>query len=514
MPDPVAPTLLFYGAGGSAVGDPVSSIVVLPNTTATEDRLGVASRSPGTALGRTIILDASIQRGQQWLLHFDQRSTPVRTLVTHAAAYRQNDDGSLTRVLRAGERIFGVLDESACGDSTECPGILAVDGWPTLASGSLNPRFAQRSIDVTGAPMVPVRLGIGLTSGLSLAPLSSRQKPGVALAVPGGTKTMDLMGVVTTTNGIIYFFDASELRVIDIGLGPAVSSLIYADSANNVLAAGGYVSTYVPGPVPSLDSSTTASYPAIVPALGASANEFVTVTYHGIITGFRGLATATAPDGSLTLPYGTADITRLRPGVDRISITGDSCAADILLTAIDAPNGLLRSDHLADVRCAGTSTFSVRAGESGTMGASEAYVVEGTGSGYMGRTGNGQSFRYPADSATTYSHYYYHPDGFDPVNPQPQFQFAMGPGDPNIQQDWYYSMKVDPNFAPEFISVDLSLGVEFHTPGNSTYVGALPDSTDVSRLYVAYPTANAVLEFALQLVTPNSPNVRSIAAFR
>jgi hypothetical protein len=45
-------------------------------------------------------------------------------------------------------------------------------------------------------------------------------------------------------------------------------------------------------------------------------------------------------------------------------------------------------------------------------------------------------------------------------------------------------------------------------------VGALPGETDINRLYVAYPSANAILEFPPQLLIPNSPNGRNIAAFR
>jgi hypothetical protein len=64
------------------------------------------------------------------------------------------------------------------------------------------------------------------------------------------------------------------------------------------------------------------------------------------------------------------------------------------------------------------------------------------------------------------------------------------------------------------VTVDVNIGIEFHSPGASAYVGALSDLTDISRLYVAYPSANAVLEFPPQLLIPNSPNARNVAAFR
>ena len=86
--------------------------------------------------------------------------------------------------------------------------------------------------------------------------------------------------------------------------------------------------------------------------------------------------------------------------------------------------------------------------------------------------------------------------------------------DPDIRRGWQYLIVVDANFFPEFITVDVGIGIEFHSPGGSAFVGALPDATSISRLYVAYPSANAILEFPPQLLVPNSPNARNIATFR
>jgi hypothetical protein len=510
------PTMLAYAAGSSTVGEPISSIAVLPN-----NRLAVASRTPGSAVGRAIILDTSRPddpHPAQWVLDFP---SPVRQLATHPAIYRSDPNGpdGVSLVMPAGARIFGVLDEDACAPSADCTGILAVDGLDT------SPRFTMRSIDASGAPMVPIRLGPGLTSALTLAPTLSRKKPGVALAISaGGTPlTFDQLGVVTTSNGLIYFFDARELSVIDLGTGPQASSLVYLDAAGNALASCSTsilcTGTYVPGP--QLGPAITGTpFPGIRVALGAAVDEFVSVTYQGVIPGFRDLPTS-APSGTTQLPYGTADITRLRSGADRIIVTGsDGCSAEVQLSRIDTDPArhLLIPD--ASIPCTGTATFSVRAG--GDRPGDLPYVVEGTITGYMGRTANNRDFAFPTTPGESYRRYYFHPPpdpanpstNFDPTNPQPQIQFSMGPGDSAIQRDWRYLIKVDSNYMPEFVQVDISLGIEFHTPGASSFVGALPDGTDVSRLYVAYPSANAILEFSPQLLYPNQPNARNIAAFR
>jgi hypothetical protein len=131
----------------------------------------------------------------------------------------------------------------------------------------------------------------------------------------------------------------------------------------------------------------------------------------------------------------------------------------------------------------------------------------------MGRTGNNQDFAFP-DPPLRLSRFFYHPPGFDAGMPPPQIQFSMGPGDPNIQRGSQYSLFVQPNYSPEFITVnDLVLGLEFRFPGSVIFVGA-PDGLEVNRLYVAYPPANAILEFDPTLITPNTANSRSISAYR
>lgn len=90
----------------------------------------------------------------------------------------------------------------------------------------------------------------------------------------------------------------------------------------------------------------------------------------------------------------------------------------------------------------------------------------------------------------------------------------MGPGDPLISRDFQYLLAITSGYAPEFVSVNTALGIEFHAPGSAAYVGALADGTDVSRLYIAYPAANAIVEFVPDLLVPNNPNDRFLTIFR
>jgi hypothetical protein len=485
-PDSLPKQRLEYVPGG--VGDPISSILILPN-----HRIAVASRAAGSAVGRTIILDTSTQ--QQWLLQFP---SPVRQLVTHPAVKNPP--------LPAGKRIFGVLDQDACGTSIDCPGILAVEGLDTLPTDppTPNPLFTMRSHDATGAPMVPIRDGPGLITGLSFG-------LDVPLSVPGSLLQVGLLGIVTSASGLIYFFDGVALSIFNTPLTDTIAqTLSYADpSVNPPQTIDGKSASYVPGPIPGTVTDPTIPYPAISVALGAALDETVTVTYQGTIPGFRDVPITIT--GVVTqLPIGTGDATRLVAGADRVVVAGSdqTVCTEVALTGIDfRPPGLLFTEPIS---CAGNNTFSIRAG------GNQSYVVEGSTTGYMGRTGNNQSFTFPLTVGDRYSRYYYHPveTGFDPTNPQPQIQFSMGAGYSAPPRGAAYGMTTLSGYLPEFITVDTSLGVEFHAPGASAFVGALPDGTDVTRIYVAYPSGNAVLEFAPELLIPNSPNARYVAAFR
>jgi hypothetical protein len=502
--------------GSSYLSDPISSIAILP-----QNRIAVASRAAG-GTGRAIILGLDTPNGQQWVLGFP---FPVRQLVTHPTIYASN--GPPVPQLPAGTRIFGVLDEDACPPpppapltpqpNPDCPGILAVDGLQTRPDGAPNPRFAMRSLDATGSEMVPIRLGTGLISALSVAPTSGHLKAGVPLVgTNGAVKTFDFLGIASTTNGasttsngLIYFFDANALSLINISAAPApvASSLLLVD-------AGGVTQTYAPGPIQG--TASPPPFTGIKLALGAAVSETVSLTFQGAIPGFTNLP-VTLIGGETQLPAGTGDplqLGRLLAGKDRIVVRGaDGCSAEVPLSVIQG--SLLQTTE--PIRCTGAATFSVRAG--GDLPGDRPYVVVGTVTGYMGRTGNNQDFAFPA-IPQRYGRYYYHPPP-DPDHPElvfdptvPQIQFTMGPGT-GIQRDWQYLIVIDSSFAPEYVTVDVNIvGIEFHSPAASAYVGALDQTTDISRLYVAYPSANAILEFPPQLLIPNNPNARNIAAFR
>ncbi len=506
---PILPASHVEYVPGSLRGDPVTALLVMP-----DKRIVVASRNPTTKLGTTVVLDLSPNaRQRQRTLNFPGA---VRMLATQPAIdpepldavgvdqCRDNDAH-----LSAGGRIFGVLDEETCLDNTSCGGIVAVDSSP------ISPRFGQISCDKTGNPMVPLRFGSALTTGLSLA----RAAP---LVIPGDLPTFNLLGIISLSNGLVYFFDASALRYIDTGPtvqggGARAREVAYRDATTPTPR----LMTYVPGPKSEI----------IQVAHGAAIDETVRVTYEGTIPGLRNREFRIAGITNQLSVDPPSLVTRvmIRDRVTLINCTTETGLTETGVASV-APSGTLTLENR--IQCTDPATYFVRAGAR----SAQPYVVEGTQlvdvsenpvpplrppsgnmtlSGYMGRTSDGATFDFPADPSQRAARYYYHPPTYDPM--KPQLHFEMGPGDPTspIQRDWSYELNIYSNFDPEYMFLDSSYGVEFHLPASSVYTGTLPSGGDpVNRIFVAYPSANAILEINPVSFAPNRANFRYVTAYR
>jgi hypothetical protein len=338
--------------------------------------------------------------------------------------------------------------------------------------------------------------------------------------------TLNLLGIISLSSGLVYFFDASALRYIDIG--PAV---LAAEARASEIA---YKDASVAGAAPRLiGKNSSATYIAgprfdtIQVAHGAAIDETVKVTYEGVITDLQNRELPIGSTGQLSVTPPSL-VARVMTG-DRVTLancTTESGLTEASVLATD-PSGILTLRER--IQCPGPGTFSVRAGAA----SGQPYVVEGTPlaidgilqaplrppsgnmrpSGYMGRTSNGASFDFPADPAQRAARYYFHPRNYNPM--KPQLHFDMGPGDPTIQRDWVYEIVIFSDFDPEYMFLDSSYGVEFHLPASSVYTGTLPSGGDpISRIFVAYPSANAIVEINPASFTPNRPNFRYVTSYR
>lgn len=468
-------TLLHFGPGESTTGDPITSLLVLP-----DQRLVVASRNASTKTGRTIVLDPIAPPGQQQrLLNFP---SAVRMLATHS---------KVSDALPAAARVFAALDEDSCGAGPTCSGVLAVDTKDPASS-----RYGQIALDATGAPMAQMKFGGALPTGLTIA-------SSVPLLIPGSdptTPAVSLLGIVSTSNGIIDFFDATALRFIDVGGDVAKALTVGYVAPDGTLLTDSSSTAYPPGPKPE----------TLVLAHGAGLDETVLIVYQGTIAGMRDVRVSEGPIRANQVSV-DASVAMRAAADDRVQFSTGCLPVEVRISGV-APSGAITTDQF---ECTGRGpfTFSVRA--AGT----QPFAVEGTATGYMGRVANNQSFAFPSDPVPDVQRqlrrdrYFFHAPNYNPNNPDPQIQFTMGPGPTDPPRDSRYAILTVSNFAPEFVALDVSIGVEFHLPGSVVYIGTLP-SGDVLRFFVAYPSANAIVEFNPAAFSPNQANARFLSVYR
>lgn len=151
-------------------------------------------KSAGT--GRSVLFDPTT--GRSVALNFGAQ---VRDLALSLRA-----DGDV--------RLFGVIDEEPCGGPA-CGGVLSVD----LLSGTTASGF-PRSLDVSGAPMAPIRSNGGLIQGLTVAP-NAALRMGIETVVDGtvtfpvGEVAFSELGAFSASDGTINFFSGSLGQLLD-----------------------------------------------------------------------------------------------------------------------------------------------------------------------------------------------------------------------------------------------------------------------------------------------------------
>ena len=306
-------------------------------------------------------------------------------------------------------------------------------------------------------------------------------------------RTLSNLGIIPASDSNIYFFDADELRALnassEVDGGARVVSTAYFNNDGGLLP-------YTEGP----DAGSVAV------GNGAARDETISIVFQGTISGFQGLPSPDA--GEYFFPVPGAPLSRIVIG-DRIVVFGadggcpDYSGDDTGLTISQLDAGILVSNSA--VPCQATS-FSVRA--SGNT----PYVVTGTVTGHMGRTGTNQVFTYGDLSS-----YFYHPctPGLSPCQfdrNAPQLSFLFGPGDPGIHRDYSYQIETFSGFVAEFIQLDTTpgfTGFDYQLPTAAVNVTTVPDGgqlVPLNHFFVTYPSANAVVEFDPVRLILNSVN--------
>lgn len=429
-----------------------------PFCAGTEICLALATRARQGQSGRALLLEPSSARTVP--LRFPG---PVRGLAS--AGRFEVLESVAPRSVAAGERIFGVLDEEACG-SPSCGGVVAVD---TLEAG---PEGFALALDFVGTPMLPLRAGAGLVTGLHLEPSGRLRLPSSMNVDPQtgaaaeGVRQLPLLGVTSSSSGELHFFDGARLKVLDTDLAPA------AVASSKLIDASGVEREWLDGPVRGevrvLD--------------GAWQSQWVVGVWEGAIPGLvdlplqspRALRTDASSGATARCAVGDVVVLSTESGV-----CGEATVVATTAETVEfdgPPRG-----------CEGATRGTVRA----TGGAPLVVVAESLG--YLGRVAPGSELVVRRTDAA-----FAHLPGFDPAAPLLRLPVGAAGG---AARDWSWRMYVDAHFSPYVAALSTD---PLYGPCAASAVLPSTLAYDSVRhlLFVAYPSANLVAELELESTLP------------
>ena len=494
------------------------AMTVLPRAEGGGVRLAVALRGVLGHTGRSLLLtldpDGTQLTAEPLVLDF---GGPVRELRTHGTYLRLLRNGSgfpldanqdrlpdgTTLGLEAGSRIFGLLDEEACGGLASCRGVVAVDAitrtqaapWPALTEG-------QRSLDARGLPMLPIADGNAMIQSFAVQPGLTWLPPQPGVTDPP-LNVFDLGGILSAGTGNFTMFDADALQQVNIATsGPAIATTGPAFVTEtlrlrdvNGAEIGGF----------NLDPTRA---PLIAGAADLSLNpgvireETIAFTFQGAIPG---LAEVPVTGAGVSATFGIAPdaAKRVRPG-DGVRGSGPGCETSLVVDAVDPGAGTVTTSPALAAGCA-TVTFSV--------GTTDPWVVRGSESGYLGRTAGGQVFT--SEAGTPFAHLPTPPERTPP--PQPPLPTYV-PGAPAMTLRFVLPPDFLPTagqsvtvittdgFAPlrSRVNTDAAGGLPFALPARPAHRPPGSGFYPGGSVWVAYPSANAVISFAPAELNPLS----------
>ncbi|WP_375745667.1 hypothetical protein NR800_13250 [Corallococcus interemptor] len=536
--------------------DTVLSMVTLPARADAADSLVVAIRNvSGTSrLVRVVADGASVEvaykrpRPAPYAVpdYADLVDIPARLVATHpsyevqkpkldngtcpaGSEEKSREDGTTfcSESWPAGRFVFAVLDELTC-NSSDCEGVIALDNGPDpVAAPSPAPVLAR---DITGAPMLTLRPTAGLPTGLTLRTgLEVREL--LADGV-GYTTGIPLLGIMPSSDGKITLFRADERRAFNLDRGSDNVPLDASVSAelrdsNELTRADQFPGILVEQPgCPQVQNTTNVT--AFL-CNGSVPNGTYRFVFQGVLPGLVGLSRdLTQDDPALLVETSVATARGVIPG-DSIILANNAgaCPAVIpILRLEDQGNGLTRLyPNLSDPAvaaaaepCASFPSFSVRAGPK--VKPFVLYAGAETRDSYLQRLDVNEAY-----TVSTFLDYYYHADGFDLGLDPPRSPTTFAPApltlkitptigaESRLNAGDRYLVTLLPRFRRYVFGVDT-------TSASNLAVYTLPSSvvaTDVdgsSLAYVAYPSADGVLQVALESITDNLDNLTYLRAFQ
>jgi hypothetical protein len=507
--------LELTGGGGASLvpaGEAVTSLLVLPQAQGA-DRIVFSTRGAAGLTGQTFLLDiqatATSATATATPLTF---GGPVRQLATHGAltvaqGQATPDDDY---VLPAGRFVFGILDPAACSAEPECTGVLAVD---------LTTR--QVALDRTGTRMLPIRdLGAGLPMGLTLAPnVDVNLQTGTTRTV----RNVPLLGIVPLSDGYILFFNVLssvddpsnsalkrvvvDLRTFDVITQTATDDTLVDSSAILVKASGETANAgSIDVRAPPLDPSDPKSPRKPWRTEGATRDETYELVYEGVLPGVDGLAREVEEPARFTVPEASAANVQVGDRIVLLTAAqGTACPNDLEVSAVEPPAGgnvTLVTNTAITPACVGYPVFQVRAS------GGRPYVLYGP-EGFLKRMGQNDSYE-------KFAPYFFHPEALDPqveLNSEGlplavRFKII---GNERLTRGDRILVTTLSRYQPFSTTIDttqLGFGA-YRVPGAVVQA----DVSNLDFAYIAYPSANGILQVNLETITADIPTSSGIRAF-
>ncbi len=453
--------------------DTVVSMLVVPglNGRSAEDQafcdltvnhcLAIAMRRASGTDGQTLLFDpVSLRKATMGY------PGPVRYLVTNGQTVLP--DGLDTPGRQAGERVWAILDEEKCGGAS-CGGVIAVD---TVTSYERTGGFPVAKYG-DGTPMLPLTFGDSLPVGLTISTnpsfVSRDGGPAVTrLQTINGDGGISLnwyaaLGVATSANGQVTFFDTTTLQQIDGDDSRAhASNATFFDST-------GYLSDWVTG----LDAGTDVNLVAqnISVGDGVWRSQLVQTYWEGALND------AALPVAALatTLAVPQSLVSRLKLGDFVVFQSADTLCADASITAIGTDTVSIAA---VPANCFGVISFNIRAGPAAPFAIFRTQVPK-----YLGRAAPGEAFVWNGAAP------YVRLSGYAPSKPALTMGFGLDTLVTPVKRGSLWQVFIASAYGPYSFIVDPnSVGCSTQLPGQALFDDAR------ARVYVLYPSSNSLID--------------------
>ncbi|WP_368670458.1 hypothetical protein [Myxococcus sp. AM011] len=513
------------------VGESVQAMTVLPG-----NQLVVATRQASGQAGRTLVVtdtgptasaDCLTPSAATRDLSAGFDNTPVRFVVSHPRVTLRQDDPSTPTVnefseMPAGQFVYGIKDEVACGGAPECTGVLAVDTTTGL-----------RATDLSGAPMFPIRPPDGLPTGLALVPSALLQF--IVIGEGGSVVTNDvgsvpLLGLMPSSNGTITAFSAGDRRHFDLDSRKAFFTAVARNASEEAIEIGANVNTLVnvsqslnypcdpANPTGQRTADQTGLFEGSVP------DGIFRFVYQGAFPGMIDLQRDLSTPTTFEVPQSAVASQQVREGDVVVLASLDIiCTTDLVVSSVQpaAEAGRARLETLTPIpeSCSQLPLFTVRA-----SGPQSFLLVDQNGT-LLSRDVTGTSATVPGYEIPTA--YTFHSADFlattslsgcdsgaltvplYPTTPPPLRLRAEAVQ--SLVRGDRYVVTVGSGVATYVAGVDTSnnsgAALQFYTlPGPV----AASQAGGAGLAYIAYPSADGILQVNLELLFPNALNAQAL----